>query len=201
MPLLSGLILMSLWPLLRCHSCQVWYWCVYALLWDAILVRFDIDVFMTSFEMPFLLGLILISLCPLLRCHSCQIWYWCLYALFWDVILIRFDIHAFMPSFEMPFLSGLTLISVCPVLRCHSCQVDIDVVFPILRLDRLQWTQIGKSYIKCSNVVWIFNIVFRRHVTVMWLLRVNITIFVSSKYNVSFVERYSLLINKSQQLL
>ena len=201
MPFLSDFIFIYLCSILGCHYCQVWYWCLYDLFWDAILVRFDIDIFIPSFEMSLLSDLILMSLCPLLRCHSCQSSYWCLYILFWDVILIRFDIHAYMPSFEMPFLSGLTLISVCPVFRCHSCQVNIDVVFPILRLDRLQWTQIGKSYIKCSNVVWIFNIVFRRHVTVMWLLRVNITIFVSSKYNVSFVERYSLLINKSQQLL
>jgi hypothetical protein len=80
MPFLRGFILMSLCPLVICHSCQIWYWCVYALLWYAMLVRFDIDVIMPSFVMPFLWGLILMSLCPLLRCHSCQVWYWCLYA-------------------------------------------------------------------------------------------------------------------------
>jgi len=172
MPFLSGFILMF-----------------YDLFWDAILVRFDIDVFMPSFEMPFFSGLILMSLCPILRWHSCQIWYWCLYALFWDTILgdailVRFYINV-----------------LCAILRYHSCQVDIDVLFPVLRFDRLQWPQICKSYIKFSNVVWIFNIVFRRHVTVMWLLRVNITVFVSSNYNISYVEMYILLINKSQQLL
>ena len=108
MPFLSGLILMSVCPLLRCHSCQVWYWCVHALFWDAILVRFDIDGFMTS-----------------LRCHSCQVWYWCLCALFWNAILIRFDINVCMPSFEMPFLSGFILMSLYPVFRCHSCQYEL----------------------------------------------------------------------------
>ena len=105
MPFLSGLILMFVCPLLRCRSCQDWYWCVYALFWDAILVMLYIDVFMTSFEMPFLSGLIFMSLCPLLRCTSCQVWYWCLYALFWDAILVRFYIDVFMSCIEKPFLS------------------------------------------------------------------------------------------------
>jgi hypothetical protein len=105
MSFLSGLILMCLCPLLRCHSCQVWYWCVYALFWDAILVMFDIDVFMTSFEMPFLSGLILMSVCPVLRYHSYQVWYWYFYALFLNAILVRFYIDVFISCFEMPFLS------------------------------------------------------------------------------------------------
>jgi len=104
-PFLSGLILMCLCPLLRCNSCHVWYWCLYDLFWDAILVRFDIDAFMPSFEMPFLSDLILMYLCPLLRCHSYQVWYWCFYDLFWDAILVRFYIDVFISCFEMPFLS------------------------------------------------------------------------------------------------
>ena len=142
MPFLSDFILMFLCSILRWHSCQVWYWCAYSHLWDDIIVRFDINIFMPSFEMSFLSGLILMCLCPLLRCnschvwywclydlflkcHSCQVWYWCLYALFWDAILIRFDIDVFMPSFEMPFLSDFILMSLYPVLRCHSCQYEL----------------------------------------------------------------------------
>ena len=54
----------------------IWYECCYALFWYAILIRFDIDIFMPSFEMPFLSGFILMLLCPILRynswrCHSC----------------------------------------------------------------------------------------------------------------------------------
>jgi hypothetical protein len=125
MPFLTGLIMMRLFPLVRWHYCQVWFWCLYALFWDVILVMFDINVCLPSFEMSFLSGLILMCLCPLLRCHSCQVWYWCLYALFWDAILIRFDNDVFMPSFEMPFLSGFILMSLYPVFRCHSCQYEL----------------------------------------------------------------------------
>jgi hypothetical protein len=81
MPFLPGLILMRLFPLVRWHYCQVWYWYLYALFWEVILVRFDINVCMPSFEMPFLSGLILMCLCPLLRCNFCHVWYWCLYDL------------------------------------------------------------------------------------------------------------------------
>ena len=128
MPFLSGFILMLLCLILRyhsfrCHSSQVLYWCLYALFWDAILVRIDINVCMPSFEMSFLSGLILMYLCPFLRCHSCQVWYWCVYALFWDAILVMLYIDVFMTSFEMPFLSGLIFMSLCPLLRWTSCQV------------------------------------------------------------------------------
>ena len=125
MPFLSDFILMFLCSILRWHSCQVWYWCAYSHLWDDIIVRFDINIFMPSFEMSFLSGLILMCLCPLLRCHYCQVWYWCAYALFWDAILVRFDVDVFMFSFEMQFLSGLILMSLYPVLRCHSCQYEL----------------------------------------------------------------------------
>ena len=115
-------------PLLICHFYQVWYWYLYALFWDAILVRFYVNVFIPYFEMPFLSGFILMLLCLILRyhsfrCHSSQVLYWCLYALFWDAILVRFDIDVLMPFFEMPFLSGLIFMSLCPLLRCNSCQV------------------------------------------------------------------------------
>ena len=105
-PFFSDFILMFSCSILRCHSCQVWYWCVCSHLWHGIIVRFDIDVFIPSFEMSFLSGLILMFLCPLLRCHSCQVWYWCAYALFWDAIL-----------------SGLILMCLCSLLRCNYCQV------------------------------------------------------------------------------
>ena len=96
-PNLMNLIWMFVCPLLIWHSCQVWYWCVYALFWYVILVRFDIDIFMPSFEMPFfsgfmfnvfipyfempfLSGFLLMMLCTILiyhswRCHCCQVVY------------------------------------------------------------------------------------------------------------------------------
>jgi hypothetical protein len=95
-PNLMNLIWMFVCPLLIWHSCQVWYWCVYALFWchsckvwywylyalfwNAILFRFYVNVFIPYFEMSFLSGFLLMMLCTILiyhswRCHCCQVVY------------------------------------------------------------------------------------------------------------------------------
>ena len=136
MPFLSGFILMC-----------------YALFWDAILVRFYINVFMLYFEMSFLPGLIIMRLFPLVRWHYCQVWFWCLYALFWDVILVMFDINVCLPSFEMSFLSGLILMCLCPLLRCHFCQVLYWCLY-ILFLDAILVNMSSSSRLLVPLFVW-----------------------------------------------
>ena len=194
-----NLIWMLLCPLLICHFDQVWYWYLYALFWDALLVRFYINVVMAHFEiqfleMPFLLGFILMFyalfwdailvrfyinvLCSILRCHSCQVWYWCVYSHLWDDIIARYDIDIFMPSFERSFLSGLILMFVCPLLRCHSCQVWYwcvyalfwDAIFVMFDIDVFMTSKHVKDIFLSMCDVKIFLTFTSQNMVLLWKL-------------------------------